>query len=61
MLAAKERPLTTDSAEQEFDFIFTYERDVIVACAQALMVRIASLASATEDHGTHPPGFHVRS
>jgi EAL domain-containing protein (putative c-di-GMP-specific phosphodiesterase class I) len=61
MLAAKERPLATDSAEQEFDFIFTYERDVIVACAQALMLRIASLASATSDHRTDPPGFRVRS
>jgi hypothetical protein len=40
MLAAKERP-SDGSAEQEFDFIFTYDRDVIVECAQALMLRIA--------------------
>jgi EAL domain-containing protein (putative c-di-GMP-specific phosphodiesterase class I) len=40
MLAAKERP-RSDSGEQEFDFIHTYDRDVIVECAQALMLRIA--------------------
>lgn len=44
MLAAKERP-QTDGAEQEFDFIFTYDRDLIVECAQALMLRIARSAS----------------
>lgn len=44
MLAAKERP-QTDGAEQEFDFIFTYDRALIVECAQALMLRIASRAS----------------
>jgi EAL domain-containing protein (putative c-di-GMP-specific phosphodiesterase class I) len=42
MLAAKERPRPT-STEQEFDFIFTYDRNVIVECAQALMLRVASL------------------
>lgn len=41
MLAAKERQHDGSSAEQEFDFIFTYDRDVIVECAQALMLRIA--------------------
>jgi EAL domain-containing protein (putative c-di-GMP-specific phosphodiesterase class I) len=40
MLAAKEREYN-GSSEQEFDFIFTYDRDVIVECAQALMLRIA--------------------
>jgi EAL domain-containing protein (putative c-di-GMP-specific phosphodiesterase class I) len=44
MLAAKERR-HTDGAEQEFDFIFTYDRALIVECAQALMLRIARRAS----------------
>ena len=39
MLAAKER-CSANSAEQEFDFIHTYDREVIVECAQALMLRI---------------------
>jgi EAL domain-containing protein (putative c-di-GMP-specific phosphodiesterase class I) len=42
MLAAKERP-RAGSPEQEFDFIFTYDRNVIVECAQALMLRLAHL------------------
>lgn len=42
MLAAKERPSDNPAHEQEFDFIATYDRDLIVACAQALMLRIAS-------------------
>jgi DICT domain-containing protein len=37
MLAAKERP-RAGSAEQEFDFIFTYDRSVIVECPQALVL-----------------------
>jgi EAL domain-containing protein (putative c-di-GMP-specific phosphodiesterase class I) len=44
MLAAKARP-RAGSAEQEFDFIFTYDRDAIVECAQALMLRVARLPS----------------
>jgi EAL domain-containing protein (putative c-di-GMP-specific phosphodiesterase class I) len=48
MVAAKERPQPS-SAEQEFDFIFTYDRDVIVECAQALMLRIAGLPSPHEE------------
>jgi EAL domain-containing protein (putative c-di-GMP-specific phosphodiesterase class I) len=47
MLAAKARP-QAGSTEQEFDFIFTYDRDVIVECAQALMLRIARLPSPSE-------------
>ena len=43
MVAAKERP-RTDQA-QEFDFIFTYDREVIIECAQSLMLRIARAAS----------------
>lgn len=42
MLGAKERP-RTGAQEQEFDFIFTYDRDLIVECAQALTLRIAAL------------------
>lgn len=41
MLAAKERARYEPTGEQEFDFIFTYDRDLIVECAQALMLRIA--------------------
>ena len=47
MLAAKERP-RAGSEEQEFDFIFTYDREVIVECAQALALRIAALEIGTE-------------
>lgn len=43
MLAAKERP-PGGSGGQEFDFIFTYDREVIVECAQALTLRIARQA-----------------
>jgi hypothetical protein len=39
MLAAKERG-SAGAADQEFDFIHTYDRDVIVQCAQALMLRV---------------------
>jgi hypothetical protein len=41
MLAAKERPREDAADEQEFDFIATYDRALIVECAQALMLRIA--------------------
>lgn len=47
MLAAKERARDGWGA-QEFDFICTYDRDLIVECAQALMLRIAHLQSAAE-------------
>lgn len=42
MLAAKERPAAR-GGEREYDFIFTYDRDLIVECAQALTLRIAML------------------
>lgn len=48
MLAAKARPSESD-AEPTFDFIFTYDRDVIVECAQALMLRIARLGTDLDD------------
>ncbi|MDQ6875999.1 MAG: EAL domain-containing protein [Actinomycetota bacterium] len=41
MLAARETGHAELRAEQEYDFVFTYNRDVIVECAQALMLRIA--------------------
>ena len=47
MLAAKERP-QAGTAEQEFDFIFTYDRTVILECARALMLRAAGLPSSSE-------------
>lgn len=48
MLAAKARPSEVGT-EPTFDFIFTYDRDVIVECAQALMLRIARLGNALDD------------
>ena len=60
MLAAKERP-GPRSAEQEFDFIFTYDREVIVECAQALMLRVARLPPPSEERELQPPGSHLPS
>jgi EAL domain-containing protein (putative c-di-GMP-specific phosphodiesterase class I) len=44
MLAAKERPQAA-GAEQEFDFIFTYDRALIVECTLTLMLRVAGRPS----------------
>jgi DICT domain-containing protein len=62
MVAAKERPGT--QGEQAFDFIFTYDREVIVECAQSLMLRIARVESAQhaamesgEAAALEPPGY----
>jgi EAL domain-containing protein (putative c-di-GMP-specific phosphodiesterase class I) len=46
MLAAREDgpPPTADS--QPFDFVVTYDRELIIECAQALMLRIALSAGA---------------
>lgn len=44
MLAAREAGRSTQSQEPEdqpYDFVFTYDREIIVECAQALMLRIA--------------------
>jgi len=41
MLAARERGQAAPGEDQVFDFVFTYDREVIVECAQALMLRIA--------------------
>ena len=42
MLAARETGTAAFEDEQVFDFVFTYERDIIVECAQALLLRIAN-------------------
>ena len=42
MLAARENGKGASVEEQQYDFVFTYERDVIVECAQALLLRIAA-------------------
>lgn len=47
MVAAKERAATHEA--QEFDFIFTYDREVIIECAQSLMLRIARVANARDE------------
>ena len=41
MLAAREHGNPDAGADQTFEFVFTYDRAVIVECAQALMLRIA--------------------
>jgi EAL domain-containing protein (putative c-di-GMP-specific phosphodiesterase class I) len=41
MLAAQERGEPAADESQPFDFVFTYDREIIVECAQALMLRIA--------------------
>ena len=47
MLAAREHGHPVHGEDQPYDFVFTYDRDTIVECAQALMLRIA-LSSAGE-------------
>ncbi len=51
MLAARERPRESVGAEQLFDFVVTYDRDVIVECAQGLLLRIALSSEAGRDGG----------
>lgn len=41
MLAAREHGRQASGEDQPFDFVVTYDRDIIVECAQALMLRIA--------------------
>ena len=41
MLAAREHGRVGPGGDQAFDFVFTYDREIIVECAQALMLRIA--------------------
>jgi hypothetical protein len=48
MLAARQHGEAEAGVEQEFDFVFTYDRDLIVECAQALMLRAARSGSAAD-------------
>jgi EAL domain-containing protein (putative c-di-GMP-specific phosphodiesterase class I) len=41
MLAAREDRRANSDGDSAFDFVVTYDRDIIVECAQALMLRIA--------------------
>jgi EAL domain-containing protein (putative c-di-GMP-specific phosphodiesterase class I) len=41
MLAAREKEPAATGEVQPFDFVITYDRDLIIECAQALMLRIA--------------------
>jgi EAL domain-containing protein (putative c-di-GMP-specific phosphodiesterase class I) len=41
MLAAREQERRRAEEDQRFDFVLTYDREVIVECAQALMLRTA--------------------
>ena len=41
MLAAREDAPTGVGERQPFDFVLTFDRDLIIECAQALMLRIA--------------------
>jgi EAL domain-containing protein (putative c-di-GMP-specific phosphodiesterase class I) len=50
MVAAQEDGRAASGEEQPFDFVFTYDRDIIIECAQALMLRIAG-------SGPPPEGF----
>lgn len=49
MLAARERAPASNGTPQIFDFVFTYDREIIVECAQALMLRIAMSTGVVED------------
>jgi EAL domain-containing protein (putative c-di-GMP-specific phosphodiesterase class I) len=55
MLAAREssRP---NASERGFDSIFTYDRDLILQCAQALMLRIAHQDGSVASAAGLPPG-----
>lgn len=46
MLAAREHGRARPGEDQLYDFVFTYDRDTIVECAQALMLRIALSSAA---------------
>jgi len=55
MLAAREHRSVGARRDTGYDFVFTYDRDIIVECAQALMLRIA-LAQEPEP----PPSLALR-
>jgi EAL domain-containing protein (putative c-di-GMP-specific phosphodiesterase class I) len=48
MLAAREDTRAGSDADPAFDFVVTYDRDLIVECAQALMLRIALSEGPTD-------------
>lgn len=54
MLATKRSP-GPSSAPREFDFVFTYERDLILECAQALILRIADQERPTISKSSTAP------
>jgi EAL domain-containing protein (putative c-di-GMP-specific phosphodiesterase class I) len=45
MIAARRRSLTRSPDGQAFDFVFTYDRKLIIECAQALTLRIGLVSS----------------
>lgn len=49
MLAGRARSRSDRARDPEFDFVVTYDRDVIVECAQALMLRIATSGESSHD------------
>ncbi|HST39724.1 MAG TPA: EAL domain-containing protein [Conexibacter sp.] len=49
MLAGRARGGSERVRDPEFDFVVTYDRDVIVECAQALMLRIADSEGGHDD------------
>jgi EAL domain-containing protein (putative c-di-GMP-specific phosphodiesterase class I) len=50
MLAAREHGYSAYPDDQEFDFVFTFDRALIVECAQALMLRIGLSDSPDQEH-----------
>jgi hypothetical protein len=44
------------AAEQEFDYVFTYDRDLTIECAQVLILRIARQADARQIRERRTPG-----
>jgi DICT domain-containing protein len=44
MLAARQRS-PSSAEDRSFDFVFTYDRDLIIECAQALTLRIGLLSA----------------
>lgn len=49
MLAGRARGRTSRASDRQFDFVLTHERDAIVECAQALMLRIADADAGNRD------------
>jgi EAL domain-containing protein (putative c-di-GMP-specific phosphodiesterase class I) len=50
MLAARELGDSSHPDDQEFDFVFTFNRALIVECAQALMLRIGLCDAPDQSH-----------